>query len=357
MNKSFWENKKVLVTGHTGFKGSWLSFWLVQMKADVYGYALKPSTTPSLFEVLKLSSLVDHCIGDVRNLENFKKRVSDVSPDIIIHMAAQPLVRYSYDNPVETYQTNVMGTVHLFEAVRNCPSVKVVLNITTDKCYDNQEWCWGYRENEPMGGYDPYSNSKGCSELVTSAYRNSYFHPDDFSHHGKAVATARAGNVVGGGDWADDRLIPDIVLSFNKQDKLIIRNPNAIRPWQHVLEPLSGYLTLAEKLWDNPAKYSGGWNFGPNDSDVRPVSYIADYIAGLMNKEHAWLIDDKRHPHEAHYLKLDISKAINQLEWTPRWTLDETLYNAVEWYQAFSSGECMREITLQQIEKYTKENT
>ncbi|MCF6806987.1 CDP-glucose 4,6-dehydratase [Thiotrichales bacterium 19S9-12] len=356
MNKQFWKDKKVLVTGHTGFKGVWLSLWLTELGAKVYGFALEPNTSPSLFELLKMSSRVDHCIGDICDFLAFKTRLNQVEPEIIIHMAAQPLVRYSYQHPVETYQTNVMGTVYLFEAVRNCSSVKVVVNVTTDKCYENKEWQWGYRENEPLGGYDPYSNSKACSELVTSAYRNSFFNPQEFDLHNKAIASARAGNVIGGGDWAEDRLIPDIIQSFTHNKPVIIRNPKAIRPWQHVLEPLSGYLLLAEKLWFEPVEYASSWNFGPYDNDIKPVEYLVNYLASHWNKSCQWQIDKRIQSHEANYLKLDISKAKAYLNWQPRWALDKALDQIIAWYLAYACANDILELTLTQIKSFETDN-
>ncbi len=354
MNAKFWKNKKVFLTGHTGFKGSWLSVWLASLGANVYGYALEPSTSPALFNILNLKNKVDHYVGDIRDLETLQKRIKQVRPDIVIHMAAQPLVRYSYKNPLETYQTNVMGTVHLLESVRDCDSVKVILNVTTDKCYENKEWVWGYREDEPLGGYDPYSNSKACSELVTSAYRNSYFNPGEYSSHGKAIASARAGNVIGGGDWAEDRLVPDILKALINNRKIEIRNPSASRPWQHVLEPLSGYLILVEKLWDDPIKYPGAWNFGPYDQDVKPVKYLVEYLTKIWPMSAGWINDHNDHPHEAGLLKLDISKSVNLLGWKPKWMINQTLNAIVNWYQAHINQADMLAKTLEQIEQYTE---
>ncbi|WP_119328675.1 CDP-glucose 4,6-dehydratase [Cysteiniphilum halobium] len=356
MNKAFWKSKKILVTGHTGFKGTWMSLWLNSSGAKVYGYALEPNTEPSLFKLLRMDNRIDHFIGDIRDLDAFKARIINVQPDIIIHMAAQPLVRYSYENPVETYQTNIMGTVNLFESVRVCNSVKVVVNVTTDKCYENKEWEWGYREYEPMGGYDPYSSSKGCSELITSSYRYSYFNPAEVNKHGKAVASARAGNVIGGGDWAKDRLIPDVIGSFIKQEIVNIRNPAAIRPWQHVLEPLSGYLLLAEKMWHDPKQYAEAWNFGPLDSDVKDVKYIVEYLATHWHQNVEWRFDESKQPHEAKFLKLDISKAKTYLGWQPRWSLEQTLKSIIEWYDAYSCGKDMFELTLAQIKAFESKN-
>lgn len=347
-----YKGRKVLITGHTGFKGSWLCLLLNKLGADVYGYALKPPTNPSLFEVAKIDELIKSFIGDVRDLDHLQKVIQQVQPEIVIHMAAQPLVRESYKIPVETYSINVMGTVHLLEACRNTPSVKAIVNVTTDKCYENKEWHWGYRESEPMGGYDPYSNSKGCSELVTSAYRNSYFNPQKYQEHEVAIASARAGNVIGGGDWADDRLIPDFIRAISKGEELKIRSPYAIRPWQHVLEPLSGYLALAAKLFTEGAKYAEGWNFGPDDRDAKNVEWITETLCRLWGNGAKYSIDNNPQPHEANYLKLDCSKAKAELDWVPRWNIETTLRSIVDWNKAFMSGKNIREITLQQINQY-----
>ena len=354
MNAAFWQGKRVLLTGHTGFKGSWLSLWLQSMGAQVVGYALAPPTNPSLFEVAKVGLGMTSIIGDIRDLELVRKVFTERKPEIVIHMAAQPLVRYSYIEPVETYSTNVMGTVNLLDAVRSSNSVKAVVNVTTDKCYENREWAWGYRENEAMGGYDPYSSSKGCAELVTAAYRNSYFNPTTFNHqHSTALATARAGNVIGGGDWAEDRLIPDIMRAITQGRPVNIRNPHAIRPWQHVLEPLSGYLLLAQKLYQEGAGYAEGWNFGPNDEDAKPVQWIVEKLTQSWGARASWMPDGGEHPHEAHYLKLDCSKAKARLDWHPRWRLEEALGAITAWHRAFQDGKDMRELTLRQIKVYS----
>ena len=347
-----YKNRKVLVTGHTGFKGSWLCLLLNKLGADVYGYALKPPTSPSLFNEAKIDDLITSFIGDIRDYSFLKETLEKVQPEIVIHMAAQPLVRESYKIPVETYSINVMGTVNLLDVCRNVKSVKAIVNVTTDKCYENREWHWGYRENEPMGGYDPYSNSKGCSELVTSAFRNSYFNTKDYSLHGVAVATARAGNVIGGGDWADDRLIPDFIRSISKNVKLQIRSPYAIRPWQHVLEPLTGYLTLAAALYEKGAEYNGGWNFGPEDNDAKNVEWITKTICDMWGNGASYEVDKNPQPHEANYLKLDCSKAKAELEWYPRWNISTALKSIVEWNKAWLAGENMRELTLSQIKIY-----
>ena len=354
MNPAFWANKRVFLTGHTGFKGGWLSLWLQSLGAEVTGFALTPPTNPSLFEVANVAGGMKSIIGDIRDLDALERAMKESNPEIVIHMAAQPLVRYSYVNPVETYATNVMGTVHLFEAVRKAGSVKAVVNITTDKCYENREWEWGYRENEPMGGYDPYSNSKGCAELVTSAYRLSFFNPVDYSKHGVALASVRAGNVIGGGDWAQDRLIPDIISAFSEGRPVVIRNPHAVRPWQHVLEPLRGYVTLAERLYNDGAQFAEGWNFGPNDNDARPVEWIVNQLAEQWGEGATWSVDKGEHPHEATYLKLDISKAKSRLEWSPVLDLTQSLGMIVDWYRRHKSKEDMRQVVLDQIKKYSK---
>jgi CDP-glucose 4,6-dehydratase len=349
----FWHNKKVFLTGHTGFKGSWLSLWLQQLGARVTGYALHSPTNPSLFEVANVAQGMVSIIGDIRDESGLAKAMRESSPDIVIHMAAQPLVRRSYVDPVETYSTNVMGTVYLLEAVRQA-GPRAVVNVTSDKCYDNREWVWGYRENEPMGGFDPYSNSKGCAELVTSAYRNSFFNPSKYGEHQTALATARAGNVIGGGDWAEDRLIPDILRAIDGGQPVVIRNPSAIRPWQYVLEPLSGYLLLAQKLYENGMEYAEGWNFGPNDEDARTVQWIVERLTKLWGNGASWRLDSTIHPHEAHFLKLDCSKARARLAWHPCWDLACTIEKVVDWQRAWLAGKDMRAVTLKQIENYAQ---
>jgi CDP-glucose 4,6-dehydratase len=352
VNQAFWKGKRVLMTGHTGFKGSWLSLWLQSMGAQVAGYALAPPTNPSLFEAARVGMGMTSIIGDIRDLERLRAAFAEHKPEIVIHMAAQPLVRYSYVEPVETYSTNVMGSVNLLEAVRSTPSVRAVVNVTSDKCYENREWSWGYRENEAMGGYDPYSSSKGCAELVTAAYRNSYFHPEKYKTHGVAIASGRAGNVIGGGDWAGDRLIPDIMRAITQGKPVDIRNPQAIRPWQHVLEPLSGYLMLAQKLYEEGTAYAEGWNFGPNDEDAKPVQWIVEKLTGSWGEGACWVLDGGDHPHEAHYLKLDCSKAKARLNWYPRWHLEETLGAIIDWHRAYREKKDMRELSLAQIRSY-----
>ena len=351
---SFWSGKKVFVTGHTGFKGSWLCLWLQELGASVTGYALQPPTSPSLFEEAEVARDMHSIIGDIRDGERLIAEMRAAAPEIVIHMAAQALVRYSYAAPVETYATNVMGTVHLLEAVRNTSSVKAVVNITSDKCYENREWDWGYRESDHLGGHDPYSNSKGCAELVTAAYRNSFFNPEKYSTHGVALASARAGNVIGGGDWAQDRLIPDIMRAVTQGKPVNIRNPRAIRPWQHVLEPLSGYLLLAQKLYEEGTTYAEAWNFGPSDDDAKPVQWIVERLTQSWGEGASWVLDDGEHPHEAHYLKLDCSKAKARLGWLPKWHLEETLRTIAGWQKEFQQGADMKAVTLKQIDVYLK---
>lgn len=351
-SSSFWCGKRVFLTGHTGFKGSWLCLWLSSLGAEVTGYALEPPTNPSLFKLTGVGELVTSIIADVRDLERLKGEMAKADPEVVIHMAAQPLVRDSYKIPVETYAVNVMGTVNLLEAVRSCPSVRAVVNVTTDKVYENREWHWGYRENEPFGGYDPYSNSKACSELVTAAFRSSYFNPRDYEKHGVAVATARAGNVIGGGDWAGDRLIPDIIRAILVGVPVRIRNPHAVRPWQHVLEPLSGYLVLAQRLFEEGARYGEGWNFGPNENDARPVEWIVKRLCARWEEGAAYEIDQGEHPHEAHYLKLDCSKARAELGWQPRWSLEKALESIVAWTKMYRDGGDLRGACLAQIRAF-----
>jgi len=352
MNISFWKDKKVFVTGHTGFKGSWISLWLQSMGATLTGFALAPPSNPSLFEVAHVAEGMVSLEGDIRDLNHLQAAMTEHQPEIVIHMAAQSLVRYSYENPVETYATNVMGTVNLLEAIRHTPSVKAVVVITSDKCYENREWVWSYRENEAMGGYDPYSNSKGCAELVTSAYRQSFFNKDGGI---VSVATARAGNVIGGGDWAEDRLIPDMVRAVAEKRPVLIRSPHAVRPWQHVLEPLSGYLLLAEKLYNSGSDCTEGWNFGPNDSDAKPVQWIVDQFTRLWGEGASWVLDEAVHPHEAHYLKLDCSKASMRLGWQPQWSLSYALENIAGWYKAYQENQDMRDFSLNQIAKFQEQ--
>lgn len=352
IDSAFWHDKRVFLTGHTGFKGSWLSVWLQSMGAVVKGYALPPPTEPSMFSALSLADGMESDIADIRDYERLYQSVEEFRPEIIIHMAAQPLVRQSYSEPVETYHTNVMGTVNLLDVIRRVGGVKAVVNVTSDKCYENKEWPWGYREDEPKGGYDPYSNSKGCAELVADAYRNSYFNRQSYQQHGCALASVRAGNVIGGGDWADDRLVPDMLSAFERGNSVQIRNPHAIRPWQHVLEPLSGYLLTAQLLYTQGVDFAEGWNFGPNDEDAKPVQWIVEQLTQLWGEGASWELDGDSHPHEAGYLKLDCSKAKMRMGWRPRWSLEHALSRIVEWHKAWVNKEDLKAITLKEIEEY-----
>ncbi|RTQ94290.1 CDP-glucose 4,6-dehydratase [Lysinibacillus telephonicus] len=352
IDKTFWNGKKVFLTGHTGFKGSWLSFWLHNLGAKVMGYSLEPSTSPSLYYLAEIDKLVDSVIGDIRDLEYLKKKMIEFNPDIVIHMAAQPLVRKSYENPVETYSTNVMGTVNIFEAVRICKNVKSVINVTTDKVYENKEWDWGYRESDKLGGYDPYSNSKACSELVSSAYINSFFNPLQYAQHGIAIATVRAGNVIGGGDWAQDRLIPDCIRAIHDDKPIIIRNPNAIRPWQHVLEPLSGYLILVQKLYTKGTLYNGAWNFGPKYEDVKPVKWVVSKLIEKFGGNVLLQYEENNGPHEAMYLKLDYSKSKMRLGWEPKISLEESIDFVTSWYKNYNNNKDLLKIMKEQIGLY-----
>ena len=337
-NPSFWVGRRVFLTGHTGFKGGWLSLWLQSLGAHVTGYALAPEPGPSLFEVASVGHGMHSVIGDIRDLPSLAHAMHSAAPEVVIHMAAQALVRLSYDDPVATYQTNVMGTIHVLEAVRQCPSVRAVVNVTTDKCYENREWVWGYRESEAMGGHDPYSSSKGCAELVTAAWRRSFL-----STGQTALASARAGNVIGGGDWARDRLVPDILRAFKGRAPAEVRNPASTRPWQHVLEPLSGYLLLAQSLIQNGQRHAEAWNFGPEEHDARPVSWIAERMSALWGEGSSWACTAQgvMH-HEARTLKLDCAKARAELGWTSRWPLEQALQRIVAWHRAWLRGADMR---------------
>jgi CDP-glucose 4,6-dehydratase len=353
VSPEFWKGKTVFLTGHTGFKGGWLSLWLASMGAKVTGYALAPNTNPNLFDVLGVQYFVENSFfADIRDLEVLKNTMVKVNPEIVIHMAAQPLVRHSYANPVETYATNVMGTVNVLEAVRSTPAIRSVVVVTTDKCYENHEREAGYREDEAMGGFDPYSSSKGCAELVTSAYRRSYFSSVVDRH--PAIASARAGNVIGGGDWSEDRLIPDAIKAFESGKALMIRNPLATRPWQHVLEPLSGYLVLAQALYEKGDTFASAWNFGPRGEDARSVQDVVSLLISQWEGDASWEKEGEEQPHEAHFLKLDCSKAKQSLGWTPKWGLEMAMEKIVEWQKVFQSNSSMKEITLKQIDQYTK---
>ena len=353
--KGIYKDKKVLITGHTGFKGSWLTLWLLHLGADVMGYSLDPPTKPNLFETLQLHKEITHIVGDVRDEESLKKVFYTYKPEIVIHMAAQPLVRYSYINPKETYETNVIGTLNVFEAIKNTDSVRVVINVTSDKCYENKEWIYGYRETDPMGGYDPYSSSKGCAELLTTAYRKSFFNPRDYGErHKVSLASVRAGNVIGGGDWAQDRLIPDCMRALSKGETIYIRNPKAVRPWQFVLEPLSGYLWLGALMWENPTEYCEAWNFGPKDDDILSVEEIVKEVIELWGKGDYKVNPDNKF-HEAKLLKLDISKASFKLKWEPVYNVREALVETIDWYKTFyRSEDNIYDFTVKQLLKYVE---
>ena len=356
----FWRNRRVFLTGHTGFKGGWMALWLSHLGATVRGYSLDPATSPSLFAAANIGSVVDDVRGDIRDAATLDRALSDFAPEVVFHMAAQPLVRYSYQDPIGTYETNVIGTARVLDAVRRTPSVRAVVSVTTDKCYENKEWIWPYRETDPLGGYDPYSASKACAEIVSASFRQSFFHPSLLHQpggHHVAVATARAGNVIGGGDWSTDRLIPDLVRGFLSGAPVAIRRPNAIRPWQHVLEPIHGYITLAEKLLSpgpEAARYATAYNFGPTEDDARPVAWIADRMTRFWGNSAAWFLDeDPNSPHEATYLKLDASRARNDLHWQPRLRLETALEWLVAWYRTWqSSPSTIQAFTLQQIAAY-----
>jgi CDP-glucose 4,6-dehydratase len=350
-----WKGKKVFLTGHTGFKGGWLALWLASKGATVRGYALDPCTTPSLFDVAKIGSAIEDIRGDIRNSAALEPALHDFAPEVVFHMAAQPLVRHSYVDPIGTYETNVIGTARVLDAIRRTPSVRAVVSITTDKCYENKEWVWGYRETDPLGGYDPYSSSKACAEIVSAAFRQSYFPIGKLGQpggHTTAIATARAGNVIGGGDWSLDRLIPDLVRGFLAGEPVRIRRPQAIRPWQHVMEPLAGYMALAEHLLTHDPKYATAYNFGPYDEDAKPVGWIVEKMTQFWGGNASWVLDPDPGVHEAGYLKLDASKAHADLAWSPHLRLETALQWLVEWYRAWQSGADMHAFTLNQISTY-----
>jgi CDP-glucose 4,6-dehydratase len=356
MNRSFWKDKTVLVTGHTGFKGSWLCLWLRELGASVVGYALRPPTAPSLFELADVGRGIISMENDIRNYAAVVEAVERYQPDIVFHMAAQPLVRESYEKPLETFETNVMGTAHVLQAVRGMHKRVAIVNVTTDKCYDNRGWTRGYRESDALGGHDPYSSSKACSELVTTAYRKSFFAATQQSDAPMSLASARAGNVIGGGDWARDRLIPDCARAWLNGEIVTIRYPNAVRPWQFVLEPLSGYMLLAEKLYEQGSLYADSWNFGPDDDSAQPVKAVIESLASHWGPQARWRIDSGTHPHEAHYLSLDCSKARTQLGWMPKWGLDKALEETSEWFNAYQrEPHAIRDITVRQVHQYMDE--
>lgn len=349
-----WRGRRVFLTGHTGFKGGWLALWLASKGAVVRGYALDPATEPNLLDAARVGSIAEDIRGDIRNPATLEPALRDFAPEVVFHLAAQPLVRYSYQDPIGTYETNVIGTARVLDAVRRTESVRAVVSVTTDKCYENKEWLWGYRESDPLGGYDPYSSSKACAEIVSAAFRQSYFPAEALgSGHKTGIATARAGNVIGGGDWSTDRLIPDLVRGFLAGEPVRIRRPQAIRPWQHVLEPLAGYMVLAERLLSpDAAHYATAYNFGPFEDDARPVEWIAEKMTGFWGNGASWVLDPDPGVHEAGYLKLDASRARHDLDWQPRLRLETALEWLVAWYRAWQSGEDMQAFTLKQIREY-----
>ncbi|AKL98634.1 CDP-glucose 4,6-dehydratase [Endomicrobium proavitum] len=354
MDFSIYKGKKVFITGHTGFKGSWLALWLSSLGAEVCGYALAPNTTPALFNILKLKKKIRHIKADVRNFKKLKKELCSFNPDIIFHLAAQPLVRLSYKDPLDTYSTNVLGTANVFEAARLCKNVKAIVNVTTDKCYKNKEQNYAYKETDELGGYDPYSNSKACCELITSSYRDSFFNPKDFGvKHNAALASARAGNVIGGGDYSLDRLLPDFVKAIQNNQEIVLRNPNAVRPWQFVLEPLSGYLMLGKKLLEENVKFASAYNFGPYDNSIITVEEVVKTAISAYGKG-KYSIDKGAHPHEATLLKLNIAKAEKELNWKPIYEVKEAIEKTINWYKAYSNGKDMTAFSLKQISDYIK---
>lgn len=350
-----YKNKTVLVTGHTGFKGSWLSIWLRELGANVIGYALDPYTEKDNFVLAKLENKITDIRGDIRDKEHLEKVFEQYKPDFVFHLAAQPLVRLSYDQPVETYEVNVMGTINVMECIRKTPETRIGIMITTDKCYENKEQIWGYRENEAFGGYDPYSSSKGAAEIAISSWRNSFFNPKDYEKHKKSIASVRAGNVIGGGDWSLDRIIPDCIRALEKGEAIRIRNPKAIRPWEHVLEPLSGYLLLGQKIYEEPSKYCEGWNFGPSLDSIVPVWEIGEKIIKYYGSGELEDKSKKDELHEAKLLALDITKARFNLGWKPRWNIDKAIEKTVEWYKKYSN-EDIYELCIKQIEVFLQKN-
>ena len=350
-----WAGRRVFLTGHTGFKGGWLALWLTRLGATVRGYALDPSTTPNLLTAARLGERIEDIRGDIRDGVALDKAMGEFTPEVVFHLAAQPLVRYSYEDPIGTYETNVIGTARVLDAVRRTPSVKAVVSVTTDKCYENKEWVWAYRETDALGGYDPYSSSKACAEIVSAAFRQSYFHASRLNRpggHTTAIATARAGNVIGGGDWSRDRLIPDLIAGFRKGVPVPIRRPRAIRPWQHVLEPLHGYITLAERLLTGDARFATAYNFGPAEDDAQPVEWIVEKMTAFWGEGARSVLDPDPGVHEAGYLKLDASRARADLGWRPRLRLETALEWVLQWYRGADRGEDLQALTLAQIAAY-----
>lgn len=352
INSNFWKSKRVFVTGHTGFMGSWLCLWLHSLGATVYGYSLSVPTNPSLFEESKLDQIITSELGDVRDLDRLMGAMQNFKPDIVFHLAAQSLVHLSYELPIETYSTNVLGLVNLLEAVRQVKHIRAVINVSSDKCYENREWEWGYRESEAMGGFDPYGSSKGCAELITASYRQSFFNPENYQQHRCGIASVRAGNVIGGGDWATNRLIPDLLEAFSRKQTVKIRCPQAFRPWQHVLVPLSGYISVAEKLYSEGPAFAEAWNFGPREDDTKSVQWIVEKMVAQWGDGAGWHMDNHSYPHEAHHLKLDCSKARIKLGWQPVWGLEQTLHRIINWYKAWLNKADMYEYTLFEIKDY-----
>jgi CDP-glucose 4,6-dehydratase len=352
-----WQGRRVFLTGHTGFKGGWLALWLARRGAQIRGYALDPATEPNLFTAASVAHVLDDVRGDIRDYARLAASIAEFAPEVVFHLAAQPLVRRSYADPLGTYATNVLGTAHVLEAVRHTPSVRAVVCVTTDKCYQNQEWVWPYRETDPLGGHDPYSSSKACAEIVSAAYRSSYFPVDRLHEHQVALATARAGNVIGGGDWSEDRLIPDLIRGFQAGQPVLIRRPGATRPWQHVLDPLHGYLLLAEALLARQDRCASAFNFGPSDEQPWPVERIANQLAAMWGNGATWLREsamrDSAPPlHEHHLLRLDASKAHAELGWQPRLKIEAALEWTLEWYRSWQQGSDLEEQTLVQIARF-----
>lgn len=352
VSSNFWRGKRVCITGHTGFKGSWLCLWLHMLGADVLGYSNGPVTQPNLFELLSLGDSVTNINGDILDYIHFSKIIAEFSPQIVIHMAAQSLVREGYRSPLQTYAVNCMGTANVLEACRYVDGLQVILIVTSDKCYENREWVWGYRENEPLGGIDPYSSSKACSELITQSYRESFFSRKNDDEHGVAIATVRAGNVIGGGDWSEDRLVPDCIRAFMNKEQIVIRNPYAIRPWQYVLDPLHGYLMLIERLFVDGPKFNGSWNFGPDEDDAQEVRWIVEKFCDTMNHTPWYAISGDEHPREALFLKLDCAKAKSLLKWKPKMKLSESIDEIVYWAKSYLTGKDTRHISIEQINRF-----